>query len=416
MNNISDRPFLATLKPPKGGLSRRELLTLVSAVMALMALGIDIILPAFDDVREAFGLREGSTEPGKLITFYFIGIAFSQLIFGPLADRFGRKKILYIGIFIYMIGAAGSALATSMNVLLLFRVIWGVGAAGARVVATAVIRDRFEGNIMAKAMSEVMAVFVLVPVIAPSLGAGLMSFLPWQSIFWFCLIWAIVIFLWSLRLQETLKIEDTKSFDWRTTRSSYSRVIKNRICFSYTLASIFLQAVFVMYLTCCELMIGDILDRGDQFSVIFGCVASSFAFGALLNGQIVIRYGIRTVLRSASLFLILGSSILLVITLLGNGVPNFWIFIPMLAIVLSNFMFIMPNLNTAALQPVGDIAGSASALTSASRMGFGALLGGVVGSQVQISLTPFVLGTLIFTCLTTLFIYRAEPSKNEPVI
>ena len=416
MNNISDRPFLATLKPPKGGLSRRELLTLVSAVMALMALGIDIILPAFDDVREAFGLREGSTEPGKLITFYFIGIAFSQLIFGPLADRFGRKKILYIGIFIYMIGAAGSALATSMNVLLLFRVIWGVGAAGARVVATAVIRDRFEGNIMAKAMSEVMAVFVLVPVIAPSLGAGLMSFLPWQSIFWFCLIWAIVIFLWSLRLQETLKIEDTKSFEWRTTRSSYSRVIKNRICFSYTLASIFLQAVFVMYLTCCELMIGDILDRGDQFPVIFGCVASSFAFGALLNGQIVIRYGIRTVLRSASLFLILGSSILLVITLLGNGVPNFWIFIPMLTIVLSNFMFIMPNLNTAALQPVGDIAGSASALTSASRMGFGALLGGVVGSQVQISLTPFVLGTLIFTCLTTLFIYRAEPSKNEPVI
>ena len=120
-------------------LGRRELLSLVASLMALMALGIDILLPAFDDIRVAFGLAEDSSAPGQLITVYFIGLAVAQLFFGPLSDWYGRKPVIYVGVTIYIIGCIGSAIAPNFVTLLLFRFVWGVGAAGTRVVAVAVI-------------------------------------------------------------------------------------------------------------------------------------------------------------------------------------------------------------------------------------------------------------------------------------
>ena len=124
--------------------------------MALMALGIDIILPAFDDIRSTFDLSDSGGQERQIITIYFIGLAIAQLFFGPLSDWFGRKPVLYIGISIYLIGAIGSALAPSFSLLMTARFVWGIGAAGSRVVAVAIIRDSFEGNRMAKAMSEII--------------------------------------------------------------------------------------------------------------------------------------------------------------------------------------------------------------------------------------------------------------------
>ena len=163
-----------------GRIGDRELLVMISAIMALMAVGIDMLLPAFDDMRESFGLDESSTQISQVVTVYFVGLAVAQLVWGPLADRYVRKPILYAGIAIYVLGAVGSALAPSLSWLLVCRFVWGIGAAGSRVVATAIIRDRFSGTRMAEAMSQVMAVFVLVPVFAPALGAGIIAVLPWR--------------------------------------------------------------------------------------------------------------------------------------------------------------------------------------------------------------------------------------------
>ena len=185
-------------------MGRKELLVFLSATMAFIAVGLDLMLPAFDEIRADFGLDELSTETSRVITVYMLGLAFGQLFFGPLADRYGRKKTLYIGATIFVFGAAASALVGTFELLLVMRFIWGLGAAGARIVATSIIRDRFEGASMASAMSSVMAVFVMVPVFAPSLGAGLIAVLPWRSVFWFCAIFAIVVVLWSTRLSETL--------------------------------------------------------------------------------------------------------------------------------------------------------------------------------------------------------------------
>ena len=396
-------------------LGRRELLALVAALMALMALGIDILLPAFDDIRVAYGLAEDSSAPGQLITVYFVGLAVAQLFFGPLSDWFGRKPVIYAGITIYVIGSLGAAIAPNFVTLLLFRFIWGVGAAGTRVVAVAVIRDCYEGSQMAKAMSEVMAVFVLVPIIAPTFGAGLIAIFPWESIFWFCAIAAVALCVWSLRLPETLAPEHKTRFNWASTKAGYGRVLRTRLTASYTLASIFLQAVFVMYLSSSERIIGDILGRGDQFPIIFGVVAIMFGITALLNGRFVVVLGIKKLLFFSASALVFFSFVLLVVTIVEGGNPGFWVFIPLLAIVLSTFMFIMPNLNSAALFPMGDIAGTAGAFTSAIRMSIGAAIGGVLNALIDESLTPFAVGVAamaIFAFISMSFAGDPEPDVN----
>ncbi len=207
-------------------MSQRELLTMISAIMALMALGIDLMLPAFDDIREAYDLGASSPETGKVITVFFLGLAVAQLVYGPLADRYGRKPVLYLGSIIYLAGAVGSALAPTFELLLLSRFIWGIGAAGSRVVATAIVRDRFEGTAMAKAMSQVMAVFMLVPVLAPTIGTGLIAIFPWRSVFWFCAVCAVIVTLWSLRLRESLDPAHRRPFRFVSSVRGYAEVAR----------------------------------------------------------------------------------------------------------------------------------------------------------------------------------------------
>ena len=397
-------------------LGRKELLAMIAALMALMALGIDMLLPAFDDIRVAYGLSEDSSAPGQLITVYFIGLAIAQLFFGPLSDWYGRKPIIYIGISIYILGSIGSAIAPSFGALLACRFVWGVGAAGTRVVAVAVIRDCFEGSQMAKAMSEIMAVFVLVPVIAPTFGAGLILIFPWESIFWFSALFAVGMSIWSLRLPETLNPNYKVKFNWASTKRGYARVLRTRITVFYTLSSVCLQAVFVMYLSSSERIISDILARGDQFPIIFGVVAIGFGITALINGKLVVALGIQKLLHRASMFLVFSATVLLIVTIVNKGTPSFWIFIPVLAVVLGTFMFIMPNLNSAALFPMGDIAGTAGAFTSAIRMSLGAAIGGVMNSLIKDSLTPFAMGIVcmaVFTMITIFIAGDPEPERNH---
>ncbi len=377
----------------------RELLTLISAIMALMALAIDLMLPAFSDIRTAFDLGEGSNQTGQVITVFFMGLALAQIIYGPLADRFGRKPVLYAGISIYLIGAVGSALAPSFNLLLLSRFVWGVGAAGSRVVATAIVRDRFVGNAMAKAMSQIMAVFVLVPVVAPSLGAAIITVVPWRGVFWFCVIWAVLIGSWSLRLRETLNPAYVQPLNFTSSWRSYKAVLQTPVTSGYTIATVFLQGVFTTYLATSELIISDIFDRGDQFPLIFGGIAVLFGMAALINGRFVERLGMDGMVTRAFAMVVPMSVVLVVLAVSSNGRPSFWLFMPALGVMLAGFMFLMPNLNTAAMVPVGEIAGSASALMGALRMAGGAIIGTVLGSQIDASVTPFAIGVCVMCVL-----------------
>ncbi len=381
--------------------------------MALTAMAIDLMLPAFGDIRTAFDLGDGSNETGRIVTYFFFGLAAGQLVYGPLADRFGRKPTLYLGIGIYLAGAIGSAIAPTFEFLLASRVVWGLGAAGSRVVATAIIRDRFEGAAMAKAMSQIMAVFVLVPVAAPTVGAGIIAVLPWRSVFWFCALFAVAITLWSLRLMETLDPVNRRELRIGSTARGYLEVARTPITFGYTVASIFLQGVFTAYLASVDLIISEIFDRERQFPFIFGAVAILFGVGALVNGRVVERLGIDAVVARAFSALAVLLPVLIGLTVLGSGTPNFWLFMPVVGLVLSSFMFLIPNLNSAAMEPVGHIAGSASALTGAVRIAGGALVGTAINAQVDDSLSPLVIGVAVMCVLagiTVLLVRLRNPS------
>ncbi|MGI9607732.1 MAG: multidrug effflux MFS transporter [Acidimicrobiales bacterium] len=397
MHKLSSPP--SSRAPVQPRIGRVELVVLISAIMALTAMAIDLMLPGFDEIRETFDLADGSGETGKIITFFFFGLAFAQLVWGPLADRFGRKPVLYASIGIYVIGAVGSAVAPTFDALLASRVVWGVGAAGARVVATAIIRDRFEGTAMAKAMSQVMAVFVLVPVFAPTVGAAILLVLPWRALFWACAVWATLIVIWSFRLRETLNPGNRRELSVGGTWDGFRQVARTPVTFGYTVSTIFIQGVFTSYLASADLIIGEIFDRDAQFPIIFGAVAILFGVGAIGNGRIVERLGIVGVIGRAFAVLLPLSALLLLVAVLGDGVPNFWIFMPLLGLCLSSFMFLMPNLNSGAMDPVGELAGSASALTGAVRIAGGAVIGTIVSAQIDDSVVPFAVAMVVLVTL-----------------
>ncbi len=402
-------------------IGRGELLALVSAVMALMAVGIDLLLPAFDDIRDAYDLGEGSTRTGLVVTVYFIGLAVPQFVFGPIADRFGRKPVLSVSVAIFMFGAFASAVAPTFTTLLVARFVWGIGGAGARVIAIAVIRDRFEGDTMAKAMSQVMAVFVLVPVIAPAFGAGMIAVLPWRSLFWFCVIWGGAVGLWAMfRLPETLDPAYVRPLNMATSIASYREVATTPVTAGYTLASVFLQAIMTLYLATIELIVGDIYDRDELFPLVFGLVAAGFGVGALINGRFVERFGIDRMVTGAFLFGLPMGVLLLVVTLAGDGRPAFWLLVAMLVPTLGSMIFLMPNLNTAAMGPVGHIAGAASAFIGGARIAAGAILATPVTSMVTDSVTPFAAWLLVFNIACALTVWqvrrrRARSEIREPV-
>ncbi|MFT7474179.1 MAG: DHA1 family bicyclomycin/chloramphenicol resistance-like MFS transporter [Verrucomicrobiales bacterium] len=386
-------------------MGRKELLALISSIMAFTALGIDLMLPAFDEIREDFQLGLNSTETSRVITVYLLGMAFGQLLYGPIADRFGRKKALYTGAMIYIFGAIFCVFAGTFNELLAGRFIWGIGAAGARVVATSIIRDRFEGAAMASAMSNVMAVFVLVPIVSPSIGAVIISIAPWRAVFWSCVVFAIVVVVWSLRLRETLDPANRRPLSPGAIAGGYWKVASTPVTFGYTISTIFIQASFTSYLASSELLISEVFDREAQFPVIFGGVAIFFGVAALINGRVVLRLGIDRVVNRGFVVIGLLLTALVLVTLMSSGTPNFWLFMPILGLALSSFMFLMPNLNSAAMDPLGQIAGSGSALTGAVRVAGGAVLGGFISERVDTSVTPLVIGMTAMVALAGIAVW-----------
>lgn len=390
---------------------RRELLAMLSSIMALMAVALDLMLSAFDEMRVEFGLEPTSNEISGVVTMFFMGLAVAQFFYGPITDRYGRKRVLSVSIVIYVIGAIASALAPSLGALLVARFVWGVGAAGARVVATAVIRDLFEGVEMAQAMSQIMAVFIMVPVIAPVLGAGIVAILPWQAVFWACALWAGLIWLWSRRLPETLPDNRRRALNREDITDSYLTFFRTRPTIWYSVASVFLQSVFTMYLASSELIVSEIFDRRSWFPVVFGVTAIGFGVASLINGRVVGIFGVKRVTGVMLGVLVCGALVLLVISLTTSGAPPFWLFMPTFAPLLAVFMFIMPNLNAEAMQPVPHIAGTVSSLSGALRMLGGSILGGFVAVRIDVSVTPFALAFVVFAVLAALSTFMAHPRR-----
>lgn len=387
---------------------QRQLTALLAMLMALGALGIDLMLPVFDEIRAHFGLAPDATDVAQIVTVYFFGMAAAQILYGPVADRFGRKPAAYLGLGIYALGAAGAALAPTLPAMLAARFVMGAGAAGGRVVAVAVVRDVYEGERMARAMSFIMAVFVSVPIFAPLLGAAMALVVPWQLLFWFCAVYALVIAVWTVRMPETLAEEDRRELRFGPVRDAARQVLSDRRAIGYTLALTFLFGAFTSYLASSELIVGEIYGRSGLFPFVFGGVATLMGIGMLTNARIVGRLGVvRTVQRAIVGYTAL-AVLLLVVTIAFGGKPPFIVAIAGTAAILVMHSTMIPNVNTIALESLGHVAGMASAVVGTISLAGGALLGTIIDRSLGDTITPFVAGFVVYGTIAAGWIVWAE--------
>ncbi|MDH3259905.1 MAG: multidrug effflux MFS transporter [Acidimicrobiia bacterium] len=392
-------------------LEDREFTVMIAMIMALSALAIDIMLPTFGAVRSEFGLPADSTAPAAIVTFFFLGLASAQVFFGPLADRFGRKAVLYAGLVVYVGSALSATLAPTLEMVLVSRFIWGVGAAAPRVVAISMVRDAYEGEAMARTMSVIMSIFVLVPVVAPSVGALILNVASWRWVFGACALFAVAMALWTLRLPESLKPENRLTLRFDSIGTAAKTVLKNRQTIGYALAMTFVFGVFMSYLASSELIVSDVFDRAEQFPYIFGGLAAVMGAAMLANAAIVSRVGLRRLVRAVLVLYVTGAIGLVVLAVVTDGVPAFWIFLIGLAFMLSMHAILIPNFNTLAMNPMGKVAGTAAALIGTISTAGGAALGSVLDRTFDGTVLPFTLGFLGYGIVAAGFVWWAEKGR-----
>jgi len=390
---------------------------MVALCMAMAAMSIDLLLPAFPEMREAFGLKEGATSISTVITAFFLGIGLGQLVYGPLSDRFGRKPVLYVGIAVYIAGALASTMADSLGSFALCRVLWGFGAACPRSLALAILRDTFEGDRMARAMSNVMATFILVPIVAPSVGSGLLLLGSWKLTLWVPIGVAVVLVVWTaLRLPETLPPERRRSVAPKAVASAAGLVVRNRQTMAFTIASTFLFGIMTAYVGSTQVIVDEVFGQADLFAVIFGVLAIGLALGSLLSGKLVIRIGLARLVRLGAVYAVLTTLGLATIGVATGGQPPLWLFLLASGIMLPSVTALVPNTNTAAMAPLGHVAGTAAAVIGTISTIGGALLGSLIDRAYDGSVRPFTIGALSFALVAAGAVWVAgRPSPGTTI-
>jgi MFS transporter, DHA1 family, multidrug resistance protein len=397
--------------PARRRLGEAEFIALIALSIALAALGIDIMLPAFGAIRADLGLAPDSTTVGSLVTAYFLGLAIGQLGHGPLSDRFGRRPVLYTGYAMYGAGAVLAALAPSLPLLLVARFVWGLGAAGPRVVTVAVIRDVYEGERMSRAMSFVMAVFLLVPIIAPTIGATVVAVTSWRWIFGVCVVAVAVMALWATRLPETLAVEDRLELRVGRLVRAARFVASDRRTVGYAIGLTALFGAFLSYVATSELLIGHAYGRPRAFPVVFGGLALVMGAAMLLNARIVGRVGTRRLAHGVLAIYLVLASVLVALSLVAGGLPPLPVFLVGIAAMLAAHALLIPNFTSLAMDPMGEVAGTASSLVGATQIAGGALLGALLDRLYDGSLLPLATGFLVLGTVALAAVLVAERGR-----
>jgi MFS transporter, DHA1 family, multidrug resistance protein len=389
-------PQRTTVEPTaRLGLPFPEFVTMIACLMALTALSIDIMLPALPDIKGEFDTG-GANDQQLVVTAYVLGFAIGQLFYGPLSDRWGRKPVLLAGLGLYGFASFLCMIVNTFEVLLAERFLQGVACASPRIIAIAVVRDVYGGRRMAEVMSFVMMVFIIVPVVAPSLGGGLLLAGSWHVIFGFLFAVALGLLAWTaLRLPETRPPERREPMSVRWLTKAFGRTLSTAQTLGYTLA---IGAVFgslMSYINSAEQIFTEIFGAGRWFPVLFGIVAGALAVASFVNSRLVGRLGMRRLSHAALIGFAVTAAVHLCAALL-MGPPPLWLFMPLLGLDMFFFGFVMPNFNSLAMEPMGEIAGTASSFVGAVMTGLGAVLGWFVGQHYDGTVVPLLAGFTAF--------------------
>ncbi len=383
-----------------------EYIILIALLSSIVALGSDIMLPGLSMIGSELGAPD-SNSAHYIIVLFFLGFAIGQLAAGPLSDSFGRKPVVYGGFLLFVLGCLLSVVTDNWSVMLLSRVLQGLGAA-ARIVTVAVVRDEYEGRPMARVMSVVFSVFILVPMIAPAIGQGLIYLGGWRLTFAFLAIFAAVMALWfGMRQPETLTSGKRRSIRISAVIAGYREVISNRSTFGYTLAAGLIFGAFAGYLGTAQLIFHEVFEVGDLFVAYFAVAAASIGVSSLINAWLVIRYGMFFLTLTALVVTTVISALFCLVLFGFGGVPPIALFMGWLLIVFFCMGIIFANLNALAMEPMGHMAGVAAAFVGAAStfisLPFASLVGNIFNGTVYPLVFAFAalglatVGTVIWT-------------------
>jgi DHA1 family bicyclomycin/chloramphenicol resistance-like MFS transporter len=377
-----------------------EFVIIISLMMSLTALSIDAMLPALPQIGSDLGVQNANDRQ-LVVSVLFLGLAFGQLFFGPFSDSVGRKPTVYAGYTLYIAGAFMSILAASFPMMLVGRLLQGLGISAPRAVTLALVRDRYEGRAMARVMSFVMTVFILVPMIAPTLGQTILLFSGWRGIFGsFVLVGLITLSWFALRIPETLAPEHRAPFSLRRIIMAIREIVGIRLAIGYTLAAGLISGAFLGYLNSAQQIFQEHYALGELFPRYFAVVALSLGLASLLNARLVMRFGMSPLARW-SLFAVLGLSIAaLGIALVTAGQPPLWFLMAYLMMAFFCVGILFGNMNALAMKPLGHIAGIGAAVIGSLSTLISVPIGVIIGQSYNGTILPLVAGMAILAGLS----------------
>lgn len=389
-----------------------EFALLMALLMSIVSFSIDAVLPALGEIGRIFTLQN-SNQAQWVIIGIFSGMTIGQLIAGPLSDAIGRKRILFTGIVIYFLGSLLCYSTQSFEWFLVGRFIQGIGVSGPYVASISIVRDKYSGAQMARIMSLIMMVFMVAPAVAPSLGQLIIHFFGWRDIFVLYMVYAIVVGAWvALRLEETLVHENRLPMRVQAFKDGFKEVVSNKTTMSYLLCAGFCFGGFIGYLgTSQQIFMQQFGKTGAEFSAYFAVLAGVMGIASFTNSKIVMKFGMRPICMYGFLGLSLISLMFLIIQLVGVPV-SFWMFMLYACILFLLFGTLFGNLNAIAMEPMGHVAGMASAIIGASSSVLSLILASIIGQLYDGTLIPMTCGFVILCGLAfAMTIYEKQYLK-----
>ena len=378
--------------PLKKAIGERELVVMMASLMALNALAIDAMLPAFPAMIEGLAIVNANSIQ-YVISVFLAGTGLGALIYGPLSDRYGRKPILLFSVAGSTVFSLACSFADSFEFLLAMRFCHGLLAAAMGVLVISVIRDRFSGDAMAKRMSTIFLIFMIVPIIAPTIGQAVLLVAGWRTIFDLMALMALAAALWVWRrLPETLAPENVIPIEPHALAKAWKQVVLHRNATGYMLGAGIVQGALFGYLNSSQQLFDKVFNASEFFTIGFAIVAIGIAVSNFTNARIVERFGARRVSQTALIgFIALGALQLVAAYLAPTSLP---IFLALLTANMAMIGFIGSNFSSIAMTPFGHVAGAASSFQTFSRTIIAASIGAAIGQQFNGSVAPVAAGFL----------------------
>jgi DHA1 family bicyclomycin/chloramphenicol resistance-like MFS transporter len=388
------------------GIRRGEFVALVAAIMSVNALGIDLMLPALPEIGRELGVVSANSRQW-IVTAFMFGFGVGQLVYGPLADRYGRKPVLLVTVLGFVAASVVAAHAQTFTMLLAARVLQGTMSASTRVLSSAIVRDRYSGRQMARTLSVAQMIFFLVPILAPSIGQLLLGIGPWRFIFYALAMFAALVFTWALiRLPETLRPEDRTPISLKTLGSSYRLTLTNRYSIGYAVATSLTFGGIIAFISSSQQVFSDVFHEGNRFAVLFAVCAFFMACASFVNSRLVERLGTRVLSQTGICALIVLS--LIHIATIRFGFENMWTYMFFQALSMTCIGLCGSNFGAMAMDPVGHIAGTASSVQGFISSIGAVAVGSVIGQSFNGTTYPLAIGYLSIGLAVLGIVYFVE--------